>query len=100
MLMKKQYFIFNTIIMQQKEVFEIVRDLLIAKFPHCHRLYGLACFEPQCQVGDCRICYLRRPQFTVWEISCILPALEERFGKVCTINPPELYAVVKFFADS
>ncbi len=86
--------------MTEDEVFRIVQQRLIVHFPHCFRLFALMCYEPGCKIGDCWECWFRRVYVTPWEISRVLPELEEEFGKKCALERPELYDVVKFFADS
>lgn len=86
--------------MTEEEVFKIARQHLLDHFPHCYSLWAFMCYEPGCKTSKCWECWFRRVRITPWEIECILPELEEEFGKKCSLKQPEFYDVVKFFADS
>lgn len=85
--------------MERQEVFHTVIKVLIEHFPHALYHLAMACDEKRCCSKDCRMCYFRRPQISSWEVSCILPDLEQIFGRKCPLNPPEFYDVVKFYTD-
>ncbi len=84
--------------MTEQEVFNIVIKALIQHFPHCMRIFSLACYDISCQRKECWSCCFHRPQITDWEISRIIPELEDVFLKKYTSERTDLYTVVKFFA--
>ncbi len=87
--------------MTEQEVFKVVIKTLIRHFPHGEYHYALACYDRACQQDyDCWHCYFHRPQINEWEISRIIPELEDIFLKKCTLEKPDLYDIVKFFADT
>lgn len=85
--------------MTEQEVFQIVIKTLINHFPHGQYHFALACYDIACPDHDCWHCYFHRPQINKWEISRIIPELEDIFLKKCTLEKPDLYDIVKFFAD-
>lgn len=85
--------------MTEQEVFKVVIEELIKKLPHYAFHYATTCYDITCSDGECWNCYMRRPRISKWEVSQVIPQLEVIFSKRCTLERPNFYEVIKFFAD-
>ncbi len=86
--------------MTEREVFYIIKKILIDHFPHRAYVLSMACYVASCRSKDCWNCWFHRSNISKWEISCVLPEIECAFGHKCPLESPDLQEIVGFYAGS